>query len=87
MAERTFQITVPNPDIDTQKLIVSGTAHYAGKNSEHRIGTRTKVDTTMKGKTTGDRMHPIAVSRSYLQMPQRQSQQAAAYQVNHGRID
>ncbi len=87
MAERTFQITVTNPDIDTQKLIVSCTAHYAGKNSEHGIGTSSKVDATMKGKTAGDRVHPVAVSRSHLQMPQGQSQQAAAYQFNHGRID
>lgn len=70
MAERTFQVTVPDPDIDTQKLIVSGIAHYAGKNSEHRIGTRSKVDAAMKGKTAGDRVYPVAVSRSYLQMPQ-----------------
>ena len=70
MAERTFQVTVPNPDIDTQKLIVSGTAHYAGKNSEHRIGTRPKVDAAMKGKTASDRVYPVAVSRSHLQMSQ-----------------
>ncbi len=70
MAERTFQVTVPNPDIDTQKLIVSCTTYYTGKNSEHRIGTRPKVDATVEGKTAGDRVHPVAVSRSHLQMPQ-----------------